>query len=99
MDRNEAWRTGLALAITLVLINVVCGAAIALWPDASLDYANAWMHGIDLSLIKSRDHMSVRMFLQGVVGLAILGFAVGSLYALVAGALRRGKAGSRKVQS
>ena len=82
-------RTASALAITAVLLNGVCAAAVALWPDEAIGLANAWMHGVDLQLIRATASVSLGGFLAGSAGLAAVSFAVGAVYASVYNGLSR----------
>lgn len=82
-------RTGFALAITAVLLNGVCAALIALWPAESISFANAWMHGVDLQLIRATAPLTLGGFFYGVIGLAAISFVVGVVYAWVYNALQR----------
>jgi hypothetical protein len=40
-------RFGSALAVAAAVLYAVCALAVALWPDGTLDFFNAWFHGID----------------------------------------------------
>ena len=76
-------RTGSALGITAVLLNGVCAALIALWPEESISFANAWMHGVDLQLIRATESLTLGGFFYGLIGLAASSFVVGVVYAWV----------------
>ena len=82
-------RTGSALAITAVLMNGICAALIALWPAESISFANAWMHGVDLQLIRATAPPTLGGFLYGAIGLAVISFVVGVVYAWVYNALHK----------
>ena len=68
--RLAVMRTGSALAITAVLLNVVCAALIALWPAESISFTNAWMHGVDLQLIRATAPPTLGGFFYGLIALA-----------------------------
>lgn len=87
-------RTASALAITAVLLNAVCAAAVAWWPEGAISFANSWMHGLDLQPIRATASVSLGGFLAGSASLAAVSFAVGAAYAAVYNALRRTGAAS-----
>jgi len=82
-------RTASALAITAVLLNLVCAATVALWPAEAISLANSWMHGLDLQPIRATAPMSLGGFIAGSVTLAAVSFIVGSVYAWVYNGLHR----------
>lgn len=87
-------RTGAALAITAVLLNGVCAALIALWPAESIGFANAWMHGVDLQLVRATEPLTLGGFFYGLIGLAAISFVVGVVYAWVYNQMHKlGRAG------
>lgn len=73
--------TGIALAITFAFMSVLCGLAFFLWPEATLDFFAAFMHGVDLKAVKSAVPISLGRALYGVVGLGIVGFLAGVVFA------------------
>jgi hypothetical protein len=76
-------RTGLALAATATILYVVCAAAFALAPGTTLDFLNAWFHGVDLSVLKpGAKPFGWGTFLYGLVGVAIAAFVTGVVYAV-----------------
>jgi hypothetical protein len=52
MFTRQVWITGAAFAFTTALIYVVCAVAVLLYPDAVLQLANTWAHGLDLTLVR-----------------------------------------------
>jgi hypothetical protein len=76
-------RAGLALSVTAAILYVVCAAAFAWAPDATLDFFNAWVHGVDLSVLKpGAKPFGWGTFLYGFVGLVITAFLTGVVYAV-----------------
>jgi hypothetical protein len=73
--------TGIALAITLAFLSVLCGLAFFFWPDATLDFFAAFMHGVDLKAVRSAAPISLGRALYGVVGLGIIGLLTGVVFA------------------
>ena len=73
--------SGLALAITLALLNSVCGVLVGLWPQQAIVFANTWAHGLDLRPLMSDAPMTLARFAYGLIGLSIIGFVIGAVYA------------------
>jgi YHS domain-containing protein len=84
-DRTlQPLRTGLALGLTGVILYVVCAAAFAAWPEATLNFFNAWVHGVDLSVLKPGARpFGWGTFVYGLVGIAIAAFLTGVVYAAI----------------
>lgn len=74
--------TGIALAITFALMSALCALAFFVVPEATLDFFGAFMHGLDLKTVKSAAPITLARALYGVVGLAIVGFVAGVVFAL-----------------
>jgi 2TM family of unknown function (DUF5676) len=83
MDRLDTLATGMALAITLMLVSIVCALAFTLWASATLDFFAAFMHGLDLTAVKSVGPMTPGRVLYGVAGLGAVGFISGLVFASV----------------
>lgn len=81
MSRLSVLATGSALAITMVVLNSLCAAAVVLWPAQSIGLVNAWMHGVDLQLIRATAPLTLARFLYGLLGIAAIGFLTGVVYA------------------
>jgi len=73
--------SGLALAITLVLLNSACAVLVGLWPQQAIAFANTWAHGLDLTPLMSETPMTFARFMYGLVGLSVIGFVIGAVYA------------------
>src|SRR3990172_12676074 len=58
MDKVNTLGAGIALAVTLALISALCAVAFMLAPDATLDFFSAFMHGLDLTAVKSTTPIS-----------------------------------------
>jgi hypothetical protein len=71
MDTVNTLGAGLALAVTLALINALCVVAFVLAPDTTLDFFGAFMHGLDLTAVKSAAPLSLGRVLYGLIGLSI----------------------------
>ena len=73
--------TGIALAITFAFMSALCAIAFFVVPDATLDFFGAFMHGVDLKTVKSAASISLTRVLYGVVGLGVIGFVTGVVFA------------------
>lgn len=81
-------RAGIALAMTLAFLSALCALSFALWPNATLDFFGAFMHGLDLKSVKSPAPMTLGRSLYGIVGLGIVGFVAGVVFASTYNAVR-----------
>jgi hypothetical protein len=83
MEKLSTLSVGIALAITFAFLSALCAIAFALWPDATIDFFGAFMHGLDLKAVRSAAPLSLGRVLYGVIGLGIVGFVAGVVYASV----------------
>jgi hypothetical protein len=81
MDEVNTFGAGIALAVTLALISALCAVAFVLVPDATLDFFSAFMHGLDLKTVKAATPLSFGKVLYGIIGLSIVGFIAGFVFA------------------
>lgn len=72
---------GIALAITFALTSALCALAFWIAPDLTLEFFAAFMHGIDVKAVKSAAPLSLAKLLYGVVGLGLVGFITGVVFA------------------
>jgi hypothetical protein len=91
MNRLSTLSVGVALGTTLALMSMLCALAFALWPDATLDFFGAFVHGLDLSTAKSAAPISPGRALYGIVGLGIVGLVVGVVYASIYNVVATGR--------
>ena len=89
MDKVNTLGAGIALAVTLALISALCAVAFVLAPDATLDFFGAFMHGLDLKAVKSAAPISFGRVLYGLIGLSIVGFIAGVVFAWSYNAISR----------
>jgi len=80
---------GIATAVTFAVVSALCAMAFALWPDATLDFFSAFMHGIDLKVAKAVGPLSLARAIYGVVGLTVVGFVSGFVLATTYNAVAR----------
>ena len=90
MNKLSILSVGIALSVTLALMSMLCALAFAIWPDATLDFFGAFMHGLDLGPIRSTVPMSPGRVLYGVLGLGVVGLLAGVLYASIYNVLATG---------
>ncbi len=85
MERLNSWITGCAASITFSIVFTVCALAVALFPDDTISFFNAWFHGLDLSLLKPPGGrpLTIGQFFYGLAGVAATSFAVGTLFAAI----------------
>jgi 2TM family of unknown function (DUF5676) len=83
VSRHSVLATGTAVAVTAALLNSLCAVAVALWPEESIRFANTWIHGLDLQMIKATAPLTLPAFLRGLIGIAAIGFITGVVYAWV----------------
>ena len=81
MDKVNALGAGVALAVTFALMSALCAVAFVVAPDATLDFFSAFMHGLDLKVVKSAAPLSLGRVLYGLIGLSIVGFIAGFVFA------------------
>lgn len=91
MDKLSILSVGIALGVTLTLMSMLCALAFAIWPDATLDFFSAFMHGLDLSAVRSTAPMSPGRVLYGVLGLGIVGLVAGVIYASIYNVVATGR--------
>lgn len=81
MDKANTLGAGIALAVTFALLSALCAIAFMVAPDATLDFFSAFIHGLDLTAVKSSAPLSLGRVLYGIVGLSIAGFIAGFVFA------------------
>lgn len=83
MERINSLSAGIALAVTMAFLSAVCALAFVFWPDATLDFFGAFMHGLELSSVRMVAPITLGRSLYGVVGLGVVGFIAGVVFATV----------------
>ncbi len=82
MNRLNPWATATALAVTAAIVYVTCALALALWPEGTLAFFNAWLHGVDLTMLRPvARFFSWGNFAYGLVSLAASAFLTGTVFA------------------
>lgn len=80
MELNP-WRVGSAMALTVAIISLVCTVAVFLFPDETINFVNAWVHGLDLFIFKSDKPWTLGGLAYGLFGASLTGFLSGVLFA------------------
>ncbi len=95
--RLGVWRFGLATTLAFSALYLACALAVALFPQGTLDFFNAWFHGLDLSLLRPAGgrSLTVQQFVVGWLGVIVVAFPAGSLLAWTYNAMGSGAAQSR----
>lgn len=75
-------RIGITLALSAAAINLVCAAAVYLFPEATIGFVNAWVHGLNLSIIISDKPWALGGVVYGLFGVTLIGFLGGALFAV-----------------
>lgn len=85
MEKLSVVAVGVTSAITFSIVFTVCALAVALAPDATIGFFNAWFHGLDLSLLKPAGGkpLTLAQYAYGLFGVALFSFVTGALFALV----------------
>jgi hypothetical protein len=81
MDKVNPLGAGIALAATFTLLSALCAIAFVVAPDATIDFFSAFMHGLDLKSVKAAAPLSIGRVLYGMIGLSIVGFITGFVFA------------------
>ncbi len=76
------WHVGSAMALTAAVISVVCTVAVFLFPDGTVGFVNAWVHGLDLTLLMSDKPWTLGGLAYGLFGVTLTGFLGGALFAV-----------------
>ncbi|TJW50830.1 MAG: hypothetical protein E5X65_26090 [Mesorhizobium sp.] len=91
MNKLSILSVGIALGVTLALMSMLCALAFAIWPDATVYFFGAFMHGLDLSAVRLAAQMSPGRVLYGVVGLGVVGLVAGVIYASIYNVVATGR--------
>lgn len=81
MDKLNPWSVGGATALTAAIISLVCAVAVYLFPDGMVNFVNAWVHGLDLAILRTDKPWTLGGLAYGVFGVSLTGFLSGALFA------------------
>lgn len=76
-----AWRTGLALSVTVALFYALCTAGWVIARPQFLGFMNSLFHGIDFTPLVTDGTFGWASFVEAVAVMAIWAFLAGSFYA------------------
>lgn len=78
MNRLQPWQFGFAGAVTFSVLYSACALAVALFPDNTIGFFNAWFHGLDLTLLRPPGGrpLTLGQFFYGLVSAAVVSFAI-----------------------
>lgn len=83
MNKLNTLSIGVSAAITAAILSALCAAAFVASPDATIGFFNSFMHGIDLNKVRSTTPVAPGRVAFGIIGLAIVGFVAGVIFASV----------------
>lgn len=90
MEKLNPWVMGTALTFTFVAVYAFCATAFAIAPTATIDFFNAWFHGLNLTGLQTgAKPFTFGVFLYGVAGIAMVAFICGAVFATSYNLLRR----------
>lgn len=81
MNKLNPWRVGSAMALTVAIVNVICAAAVYLFPDGTISFINSWTHGLDLTVLSSNKPWTVDSMANGLFNVTLMGYLIGTLFA------------------
>jgi hypothetical protein len=78
MNRLQPLPFAFAGAVTFSMLYTACAVAVALSPDGTVAFFNAWFHGLDLTLLKPPGGrpLTLGQFFYGLVSAAAVSFAI-----------------------
>ena len=90
MSKLDPWRTGVALAVTVVTAYAICAVIFVVYPDASANFMNALFHGLDFRKLQpAAGGFSLAGFGVAAAVMAVWAFVVGAIFAGVSNLLTR----------
>ena len=83
MERLNPWVAGGALAISAAALYTVCAGAFAIAPAATINFFDAWFHGLSLAGLQvGAKPFTASGFFYGLTGLTLYAFAAGAVFAV-----------------
>ena len=82
MDKLNPWRVGSATGLSAAMINLICAAAVYLFPVATINFVSSWAHGFDLNILLSKIPLTFVGIADGILNVTLTGFLIGVLFAL-----------------
>jgi len=88
MTQKNVNATGITLAFTLVILNLICLILLLLMPNFTLSLFGSFMHGIDLTKIAITPVIDLNTLI-GIVVTFVGGYILGITFALIYNKLNR----------
>ena len=82
MVKKDIHATGIALALTLAIISIICLILVFIAPAFALNLFGSFIHGIDLSKIAVAPVLGIKT-LVGFVVAVVGGYLIGILFASI----------------
>ena len=83
MEKLNPWMISLSLALTSAVLYSLCATAFAVAPAATIDFFNAWFHGLNLAGMEAGvKPFTLGVFAYGLVGLTASAFIGGAVFAV-----------------
>ena len=82
MAKKDVNATGISLALTFVVVSIVCLVLVLIAPGFTLKLFGSFMHGIDITKIAVTPSLGVSTLL-GIIALAVGGYIIGVIFAVV----------------
>jgi hypothetical protein len=85
MNRLQPVRFALAVTLTFLVLYVACAAAVATFPGGTVNFFNAWFHGLDLNLLRPPGGrpLTFNQFIVGAAAVIVVAFPAGFLLASI----------------
>ena len=83
MNRIHPLPFASALTVTFLVLYAACAAAFTAFPNGTVDFFNAWFHGLDLNLLRPAGSrlLTLSQFIQGGVEVVVIAFPAGLILA------------------
>lgn len=82
MPKKNINATGIALALTFLIVSIVCLLLVLIAPGFTLKLFGSFMHGIDITKIAVTPSISINTIL-GIIAVAIGGYLIGVIFAAI----------------
>ncbi|MEK6952104.1 MAG: DUF5676 family membrane protein [Nanoarchaeota archaeon] len=80
--KHDVNATGIALALTLGILSIVCLLLVLIAPSFALSLFGSFMHGIDLTKIAVTPSLSGKTLL-GLIVAVVGGYIIGAIFAAI----------------
>jgi len=80
--KNQSYVLPNTLAVTTLIVYVLCLLLVGLFPDISFTIAQSWLHGIALSKLDTWS-LTMSSFILGIVSSTITAWVIGFIFVQV----------------